>query len=154
MYENREQYLASLKSKLLAYENRKPVELTLEWAKKAPDQAGVYVLLLENEVVYAGETGELSGRLKDLRLTVNHSVRRTLGKLLFSKEEGYEDATSKKPFPLAIEFKLDEYMRKNLQIAYLTVNLGRKELEEAIVADIPQKFKLNVRSKRGSRKSK
>jgi hypothetical protein len=145
-----EKYLEQLQSEILAESNWKPVLLTKEWITQAPNQAGVYVLRLlrEKYVIYVGETGDLRGRMSDLTKTLNHSCRRSLGKYHFSTRDGFVAATSKKKFPKDIEQLLDDYMKRELEVACLPVRLGRKELEEKIEKDLHVMYRLNKRGKR------
>ena len=105
-------------------------EISLEWAKSFPLEPGVYIAWQNNEIVYVGETGNLSKRMRDLRDTRNHSLRRHVGFKLYD-----EKATSSKKFLPKNEERLDDFFRRNIRISYLPVSLGRKELEESIFAN-------------------
>lgn len=146
------EYLTELHDKLTSEENWKPLLLTQDWIMAAPNAAGVYTIRNNEKIVYVGETGNLQSRMKDLTETRNHSVRRTLGKKLFASNDAFKEATTKKKFPYEIEKLLDDYMRENLEIATLNVELGRKELEELIVSEIPKDIMLNNRGKRKAKK--
>lgn len=147
-------YLQSLKHSLLDPDNWRPITLTREWVELAPDEAGVYVLKHMGELVYVGETGNLRGRMQDLLNSRQHSVRRTLGKKLFSDHEGFAPATERVKFPDHIETLLNSHFTTNLSIAYLEVSLGRKELEELIDSELNPLFRLNKRGKRRSIKKR
>ena len=148
---NEEEYLLTLKNELLKSENWNAITLNRQWTKNAPDSAGVYALKEGDKIVYVGETGNLRGRMNDLLDSRHHTIRRTIGKKLFSKQDGFIQATTKNKFPEIFENRLNEYITTNLKIAFLPVNLGRKELEELIEKSIEFEIKLN---KRGKRKSK
>lgn len=148
---NIEKYLTDLKAQLLEANNWKVISLNTQWTANVPSEAGVYTLKEDEEIVYVGETGNLRGRMNDLLDSRHHTIRRTIGKNLFSKQKGFIQATNKIKFPAKFEILLNEYISKHLKIAYLKVKLGRKELEEFIEQDIKTETKLN---KRGKRKSK
>jgi len=144
-----DQYLEALREALLHEDNWKRVVLTRAWAKLAPDKAGVYVLKRGEQLIYVGETGNLRGRMLDLLESRQHSVRRTLGSRLYSDQEGFVKATASRKFPPEFEQLLDEYIITNLMVAYVTVPIGRKELEELIDKSMgDSEHRLNKRSKR------
>lgn len=142
------EYIANLKQQILESSNFQPIELSKSWAQTFPDEAGVYVLMKADKIVYVGETGNLKGRMLDLTDSRHHSVRRTLGKLSFMEVEGYITATIKNKFPAHIEILLDNHLKNDFLIAHLVVLLGRKELEEEIEKEIQSDIKLNKRGKR------
>lgn len=133
-------------SSLLINEAKKhPVSLNRAWASKFPDTAGVYAILFNGDIVYVGETGKICARLCDLIDTRNHTLRRSLGKGLFSEREGYQDASAKKKFPEHIESLVNSVLTK-MTVAVLPVSLGRSEIEEHLVAKYNPVF--NTKSKR------
>ncbi len=144
-------YLTGLKDKLFKTDNWKQIELTRKWTSTIPSKAGVYALKHSEEIVYVGETGNLKGRMNDLLDSRHHTIRRTIGESLFSHHNDFIQATTKNKFPVKYEELLNKHICENLKIAYLTVELGRKELEEFIEQDIKTEIKLN---KRGKRKNK
>lgn len=143
-----DKYLKGLKAKLLESKNWKSITISREWADKFPDDAGVYALKENKQIIYVGETGNLSGRMKDLLDSRHHTVRRTIGERFFSKVKGFKKATNKTKFPDHIEKKVNKHICDKLKIAYFEVPLGRKELEEFIEAEIPKELRLNKRGKR------
>lgn len=122
-----------------------PVELNRKWPNKFPDSAGVYILFHKSKPVYVGETGRISGRMRDLLNTKNHTIRRSIGKEQFSCCKGYEEASPKKNFPKHIEEKIDAIMREFL-ICAKPIKFGRKEIEEYILQQYCPKY--NHRKKR------
>jgi hypothetical protein len=64
--------------------------------------------------------------------------------------DGFVMATDRVNFPKPIELLLIDYINANLQVAYLPVDLGRKELEELINSELNPDFRLNIRGKRKS----
>ena len=80
--------------------------------------------------------------MKDLRRTLNHSYRRSLGFKLFKVK-----ATSRQKFSDEIEHKLNEYFEQTITVSFLPVLFGRLEMEELLV----NKYKgelLNKKEKR------
>jgi hypothetical protein len=145
-----EKYLNILEYNLLEDTNWQDIVLTRVWASTIPNTPGVYAIKENNKIVYVGESGNLRGRMKDLLDSRHHTVRRTIGKKLFSEIDNFIMATSRIKFPEHIEVLLNAHIRSNLKIAYLEVKLGRKELEERIQATIPNEIRLNIRGRRKS----
>jgi len=83
-------FVSSCEYRLLGSKKVK-VEFTRRWAQQFLPIAGLYVVYDTNKPVYFGETGNLKERMKDLKRTLNHSFRRSLGFHLYG-----EVATSKK----------------------------------------------------------
>ncbi|MBI4478632.1 MAG: hypothetical protein HY651_01280 [Acidobacteria bacterium] len=121
--------------------------LKTAWANRFPTKAGVYAVFDAKKLIYVGETGSLRGRMKDLRDTRNHTLRRQIGAAKFNDRNGYQPATSKRKFPETIEKLLNEYIEKNLSVKLLPVLLGRKEIEERLIEDESPRF--NVKTRRG-----
>jgi hypothetical protein len=124
---------------------RHPIALTRAWASTFPHVAGIYAIFLENEIVYIGETGMISARLRDLLDSRNHTLRRNMGKSFFSDKEGYQNASTSKKFPPHIETMVNDILEK-MTVAVLPVALGRAETEEYLVAKYHPVF--NSKSKR------
>lgn len=144
-----DQYLEALREQLLDDNNWKQIVLTREWARSAPNDAGVYALKRGEQLIYVGETGNLRGRMLDLLDSRQHSVRRTLGARLYGDQEGFVKATASSKFPPQFEQLLNEYITSNLMVAYVVVPIGRKELEEFVDKSMgDSEHRLNKRSKR------
>ncbi len=144
-----DQYLEGLKTQLLNKDNWKQIVLSRNWARLAPNEAGVYVLRRGEQSLYVGETGNLRGRMLDLLDSRQHSVRRTLGARLYGDQEGFVKATPSRKFPPQFEQLMNEYITSNLMVAYVVVPLGRKELEELVDKSMgDSEHWLNKRSKR------
>lgn len=140
-------YLSVLKSKL----TQGPfvsIAFTKDWPDQFPTAAGVYVIQHKGVLVYVGETGSLRGRMKDLLDTRTHTLRRTLGERVHHRDPDYVAASASHKFPERIELALNEYMSRELSIACLPVELGRKELEEFIEKDLDPETRLNKKGKR------
>lgn len=132
--------------RILSADNKQNVQLTNEWSKKIPVDAGIYAFFDQEKMVYVGEFGSLRGRLNDLRRTVNHTLRRSIGEERFSDVEGYKKATSKRKFPDHIEKMVETYLC-SLRVSVLPVAFGRTEIEEYLISKYKPTF--NNKSKRG-----
>ncbi len=97
-----------------------------------PEGPGVYCIWEGTKLRYVGETKDLYERMNHIKQTRHHTARRTVGRIYFNAEPGYEPASSKKAFPPHIEEKLDIYISLNLRISFIEVRFGRKELEEYV----------------------
>lgn len=146
-----EEYLLKLEHKLLIESERKPIELTRDWANSFPNQSAVYLFREEGEICYVGESGSIRGRMNDVLNTKNHTVRRNLGSNHYSEHLSYEKATSKKSFADEIELMLNDRIKKHLTLSYIVVDLGPKELEERLYAKLTPKY--NQKGKRGVKKA-
>ena len=142
------EYLKEKRGELLHANNWQKIILTRIWTAEIPKEAGVYAIKENDQIVYVGETGSLRGRMNDLLDSRHHTLRRTIGHKLFSNTEGYVSATTKLKFPTHVENLLNEHVCNNLSIAYLTLALGRKELEEFIEKQLDHTVRLNKRGKR------
>ena len=104
-----------------------------EWYSAAPSRAGVYFVWRESELVYVGETSNIKKRMGDLKKTLNHTLRRKIGKEYFSTHKEYLPATSKKKFSEVIEIGITNYCMEKLKVSYFPLSIGRKEVEESFV---------------------
>lgn len=150
-YNSIESYFKAISKELHKKKNRKKVILTREWAKQFDKLKGVYFIFENSELKYVGETGSLNGRMADLLNTKNHTLRRSIGERLFSKEKGYQKASSKQSLIPKIEKKLNEYIEANLLVSCLALEIGRKEFEEWVMDSNPN---LVFYNKRRARKTK
>ncbi len=146
-----EEYLATLEHKLLIESERHSVELTREWAKSFPNESAVYLFREDGEICYIGETGSLRGCMTDILNTKNHTLRRNLGNFHYSKLTNYERPSSKKGFSDDIETMLNNRIQKHLTLSYITISLGRKELEERLFDKLQPKY--NLKEERGTKKA-
>lgn len=111
-----------------------------------PALPGVYAIFEVEELVYVGETGNLAGRMIDLTDTRNHTLRRTMGAVLFAGCTGFETATSSRKFPSEIETQLRAHFESKLSVALLPMSIGRKEVEEYMINKFSPKY--NKKSRR------
>jgi hypothetical protein len=107
---------------------------------------GVYAIYDENTIIYAGESGNLRQRMKDIRNTQNHNIRRLLGEHHFSNHKHYWKASSTKKFHPEVEALVISYIESNIYVRSIATVIGRKELEELITSE--NKQLLNKRKKR------
>jgi hypothetical protein len=146
---NKEKYLQHLEQQFMRVESRNLILLTRKWANAAPSQAGVYGFFeSDGELVYGGETGNIRGRMNDLLNSMNHTFRRSVGERNFAHIPGYFKAHSKRKFPPQIEEMLEAFLQTNFKVAYLVVELGRKELEEKLIENMKFDRMFNKRRKR------
>lgn len=126
-------YLDKLLVELLN-STRHPIELTRTWASQFPNKPSVYIFRLGDAIIYAGETGSIRGRMKDIIDTRNHTLRRSLGTKLYSGRPDFTKPSASSKFCNEIELELNAYISFNLTFSFLPVELGRKELEEKLFA--------------------
>ncbi len=133
-------YLELMEKELTTKKNEKKTELSASWVSGFPPVPGTYIAFEEGFLVYAGETGNIRGRMRDLLDSRHHTLRRNIGKHNFSHEDGYEDADSHEKFPKHIEKRVDAWLREKITISVLPMKLGRKELEEKLVQKYEPKY--------------
>ena len=114
--------------------------MTRSWASNFASAPGVYIFRDKKEIIYVGETGNLRGRMKDMIDTRNHVLRRNIGNKLYRKITGFTQATARNKFIDVIEDTLNIHIKKNLTLCCMTVELGRKELEEKIQKEFLPKY--------------
>jgi hypothetical protein len=134
---------------LMRAENRINIELTRQWARRFPSDAGVYAVFAKGELIYVGETGKISARMADFLSSCNHVLRRSIGNRLFANEVGFQKATAYKGFPDHIEALVAAYIRDHLVVAPVVVVLGRSEIEEHMTEKYRPPY--NNKGKRGSK---
>ena len=144
--EQANKYLDNLKKELFQQKSKKIQFKNRQWLDTFPNEAGVYIVREKSKICYIGESGCVRGRIKDMNNTKTHSLRRTIGNLLYKEHPLFNKATTKKSFNPKIETLLEKYMNKNITIAAIPVSIGRKELEEFIIAN--NKLKYNKKGKR------
>ncbi len=145
-----ESYLAGLTLKLI--EGKwKLFEFSKDWVTSFDTAAGVYAVREEGKICYIGETKDIQKSMENLLDTRHHSLRRSIGAVLFSDKEGYQMASPGKKFPPEFEKKLNMRFEDNFEVAAISVAIGRKELEEHLIAQFQPKY--NSHEKRKSEKS-
>lgn len=121
--------------------------LDRHWSKDFPDKPGVYVFFENNDIVYTGETNSIKERMRDILDSRHHTLRRKVGVFNFSDISGFKKANTKTKFPLKIEILINDWIAKKMKFAFLSVALGRKELEGLIINTYNPKY--NSTTKRG-----
>ena len=150
-YGSIDSYFKGISKELYKKEKRKQVILTRAWTKQFDKLRGVYFIFEKDELKYVGETGSLIGRMTDLLNTKNHTLRRSIGERNFSKEKGYQKASSKQSYIPEIETNLNVYMQKNLSVSCMPLEIGRKEFEEWVIESNPMILFYNKRKKRNTK---
>ncbi|MBC6993399.1 hypothetical protein QWY85_10780 [Neolewinella lacunae] len=145
-----ESYLTGLALKLIDGK-WKIFEFSEDWVRSFDTAAGVYAIREEGTICYISETKNVRKSMENLLDTRHHSLRRTIGAVLFSDKEGYQMASPSKKFPPEFEKKLNMRFEDNFEVAAIAVAIGRKELEEHLIAQYQPKY--NFREKRKSEKS-
>jgi len=138
-------YLNLISSNMSTFQNAVPLRRNAVF----PNKPGVYCIFDNELLIYAGETGSLKERMKDIFRTMNHSFRRSLGKHKYPTIPGVLEIDSKNNFPIDIEVALTEYMEKNLHVKVMPAFIGRKEIEERIIKTHEPLF--NSRGQRGQK---
>lgn len=87
------------------------------WKSDFPNYGGVYVLWKGDSPIYVGETSGIFSRMSDLMRPVNHA---------FTKKISIE--TNIKDLKL-----LRKYISTNYTLSYITVDIGRSEIEEYLI---------------------
>jgi hypothetical protein len=116
-----EKYLESLEEKLLNAERFK-----FEERKSFPKSPGCYLGWQNDVIIYVGETTNLFKRIRKMSRSGGHSLRKRIGRKLYSEPKSTKRFTPEK------EDRLTQYLINNIKISYLVAKLGRKELEEII----------------------
>lgn len=115
----------------------------LKWRKeKIPNEAGIYAVFENTELIYIGESSNLRERMSDINRTYNHSLRKKLGKIKFKGD------LVKNKYNEEVENKLDKLFRNNIYITFLKVNLGRLEIESHLTEKFDNQL-YNSSKKRG-----
>jgi len=109
--------LERLESKLLEAERRQLLG-RLDWKDNVPATGGVYAIWRKNHKlpIYVGETCHLNHRFGDIGKPNRHTFHRKGLRIIGSKARSAETVSM--------------LFSANFQIAYLTIEFGRTELEE------------------------
>ena len=141
--ENIMRCLAEMKTQLL---EMNPIKINedISWIKSINCKSGVYIFLNKGTPYYVGESANVGKRMIDFTRTRNHTLRRRIGSKVFANEPGFEKASSTKGFSVEIERKITTWCCDNLEVVFLEVKFGRKELEEYLIDE----FRTDQKSKR------
>lgn len=138
-----EEYFNALETKLLEGVRVK-FKANRKWAGLINFKSGVYLVFKKGKPYYIGESADIGARMKDLTDTRNHTLRRKIGARYFNNQIGFEKANSSRKFNDIIEQQVNNWMEENLEVAFMEVNLGRREFEEWMII----KHSLEQKSKR------
>ena len=87
------------------------------WKNIFPDYSGVYVIWDNEKPIYVGETSGLKSRMSDLMRPINHAITKKIDNKIEAQS-------------------LDElrtYMSDNYKLSYISIDLGRSEIEEYLI---------------------
>ena len=87
------------------------------WKNIFPDYSGVYVIWDNEKPIYVGETSGLKSRMSDLMRPINHAFTKKIDNKIEAQ-------------------RLDElrtYMSDNYKLSYISIDLGRSEIEEYLI---------------------
>jgi len=122
-------------------QNRAAFAYTTHFRARLPQHGGVYVFFLNDEVVYVGETKSLRQRLGNhMRNPENHVLALKIARLLFDILNGPGAAGSRRAFAEDHKQLTRDWVARSLQVAWLPVQLGRKELEEFLIEAYDPEF--------------
>lgn len=107
-----------------------------------PNSPGVYAIFLFDELIYIGETSDIKSRMKDLKNTYNHTLRKKLGKSFFK-----DALIINQKFSEEIENRLNLIFQHGITISFIEVNFGRSEIENHLISR--NQNLLNGTSRRG-----
>lgn len=107
---------------LLDYENElnssaRHILFSDGWKELFPNHSGVYVMWENEKPIYVGETSGLKSRMSDLMRPINHAFTKKVAKKLAT-----DDLT-----------ELRTYMTEKYKLSFISVNLGRAEIEEYLI---------------------
>jgi len=112
----------NIQDKLLEYEKKlisakKHTFFNNMWKQIFPDHSGVYVVWENEQPIYVGETSGLKSRMSDIMRPINHAFTKKISNKynLFDLKE------------------LRQFMKTNYKLSYITVDLGRSEIEEYLI---------------------
>lgn len=87
------------------------------WKNIFPDYSGVYVIWDNEKPIYVGETSGLKSRMSDLMRPINHAFTKKIDNKIEAQSLD----------------KLRTYMSDNYKLSYISIDLGRSEIEEYLI---------------------
>lgn len=87
------------------------------WKNIFPDYSGVYVIWNNEKPIYVGETSGLKSRMSDLMRPINHAFTKKIDNKIEVQSLG----------------ELRTYMSDNYKLSYISIDLGRSEIEEYLI---------------------
>ena len=96
---------------------QKNIHFLIICGNKFLDHSGVYVVWENEQPIYVGETSGLKSRMSDIMRPINHAFTKKISNQynLFDLKE------------------LRQFMKNNYKLSYITVDLGRSEIEEYLI---------------------
>jgi hypothetical protein len=112
----------NIQDKLFEYEKKlidadKHIFFNDRWKDIFPNHSGVYVIWEKNQPIYVGETSGLKSRMSDIMRPINHAFTKKISK----------------KFDLSELNELRCFMSNTYKLSYITVDLGRSEIEEYLI---------------------
>jgi hypothetical protein len=120
--EEKNQYLKGETNKLLKSKRYK-LTLSPDGLQALPSEPGCYILYREDDIVYVGESGNLHRYLMRLR-NYPHPARKRIAHLFMKQNLDEKDK------------RITDFIEKNIEVAVLLIDPGRKELKKWILAEI------------------
>jgi len=136
-----DQYFATCEQFLLDVANRIPITFDAPFKRVVPTGGSVYVFFINGVPFYVGETTSIRQRLGGhMRNPENHVMALKLARLLHDQIHGVGSAGSTRKFPEPHKQSTRAWIETNLQVAFLQMPIGRKELEELLITKHSPEF--------------
>jgi predicted GIY-YIG superfamily endonuclease len=134
-------YLDARGAELLDPARRGNVAFDEAFRTSIPATGGVYAFFYGNELFYIGETTSLRQRLANhMRNPENHVLALKIARQLHDRIHGEGAAGSQKKFVEEHKESTRQWVVQNLQVAYVPLTIGRRELEERLCAQLAPMF--------------
>ena len=121
---------------LLDPANRVQMAYDNNFRENIEQTGGSYIFFYGDIVMYTGETTNLRQRLGvHMRNPENHVLMLKLTRLLWDQLYGEGAAGNRRVFPHDHREHVRNWISEHLTVAYLSLNIGRKELEERLIGN-------------------
>jgi len=128
-------YLEARAAELFDPARRLRITFDEEFRVSIPASGGVYAFFHGNQLFYVGETTSLRQRLAiHMRNPENHVLALKIARRLHDRIHGEGAAGSQKKFAEDHKGSMRRWVADNLQVAFVPLLIGRKELEERLCA--------------------
>jgi GIY-YIG catalytic domain-containing protein len=136
-----DEYFTACEQALLDVTNRTAITFDKAFKISIPPEGGVYVIFFGGAPFYVGETTSIRQRLAGhMRNPENHVMALKLARLLHDQAHGVGTAGSTRKFSEIHKRATRTWIATNLQVAFLAMPIGRKELEERLIAKHTPEF--------------
>jgi len=126
-------YLNARAAELLDPARRRPIAFDEAFRASIPASGGVYAFFYGDELFYIGETTSLRQRLGNhMRNPENHVLALKIARQLHDRIHGEGSAGSQKKFVEEHKANTRQWVVENLQVAFVPLTIGRRELEERL----------------------